>query len=92
MDKSLTKGLLRNWRKEDPPARTVGELSPEDLGGRVVIRAASGTIYGTLFSVSASHIPNFSIVQLMGKAPMTVRDDFEAIVVDDLRPRARVVH
>lgn len=75
------------WRKNDPPATKVGELSPEDLGGRIVIRAASQTLYGTLVGVQPHpSLSGFSLVQLKGKPVALLRDDFEAIVVDDLRP------
>jgi hypothetical protein len=75
------------WRLEDPPATTVGELSPDDLGGRVVIRAAMGTIYGDLVGIRPHpSIPGHSLVGIEGKPVLALRDDFEAIVLDDVRP------
>lgn len=79
----------QHWRKEDPPATTVGELSPEDLGGRIVIRTGDfiGTVYGTLLAAFPHPtLVHFSCVQVQGKKLLTLRNDTEAIVVDDLRP------
>lgn len=77
----------RRWRQEDPPATRVGELTPDDLGGRVVIRAAMGTVYGDLVGIRPHpSIPGFSLVGIEGKPVLALRDDFEAIVLDDVRP------
>lgn len=81
------------WRQGDPPATMVGELSPNDLGGRVVIRTGDflGTVYGTLIGIEPHpSLVAFSCVQLQGKRLLTLRNDLETIVVDDLGPRARV--
>lgn len=88
----MTKTMVRQWRHDDPPASTVGELSPEDLGGRVVIRTAVGTLYGTLIGVQPHpSLPGFSLVNIERKPTMALRDEFEAIVVDDLRPRRHLL-
>lgn len=72
------------WRETDPPATTVGELSPDDVGKRVVIRSGDflGTVYGTLLAVSPhSNLVSFTCVQLYGKKALTFRNDLEALVV-----------
>lgn len=85
----------RGWRKEDPPTTTVGELGPDDFGGRVVIRSGDflGTVIGTLLDVQPHpSLVCFTTVRLLGKKSLTFRDDIEVIVVDELHPRERVVN
>lgn len=75
----------RTWRKEDPPATTVGELSPDDFGCRVVIRSGEflGTVYGTLLGVRPhANMRHFTTIQLYGKKELTFRNDWEVIVLD----------
>lgn len=85
----------RDWRKEDPPSTTVGDLSPEDFGGRVVIRSGDflGTVIGLLLDAHAHpSLVKFTTVHLLGKKPLTFRNDLEVIVVDDLQPRDFLVN
>lgn len=84
MDKRKPIGF-RQWREDDPPETTVGELGPDDLYRRVVIRSKDflGTIYGTLVGVHAHpHLVHFTCIQIHGKKELTLRDDVEAIVLD----------
>lgn len=86
--------VQRSWREEDPPTTTVGELSPDDCGGRVVIRSKEflGTVCGTLLDVHPHpSLVHFTSIQLLGKKILTFRNDIEAIVVDELRPRETVL-
>lgn len=95
LNKRLVIPAQRDWRKEDPPASTVGELGPDDFGGRVVIRSGNflGTVIGTLLDVNAHpSLVHFTTVQLLGKKPLTFRNDMEVIVVDELHPRERVIN
>lgn len=73
------------WRFDDPPAKTVGELGPEDLRHRVVIRTKEfmGTIYGTLVGVHTHPaLVHFTCVQVHGKKELVIRDDTEVVVLD----------
>lgn len=75
----------RTWRTDDPPAKTVADLVPEDFGKRVVIRSGDflGTVYGTLLGVYPHpSLVAFTTVQLYGKKELTFRNDMETLVVD----------
>lgn len=80
----------RGWREDDPPAKTIADLTPEDFGYRVVIRSGDflGTVCGTLLLVYPHpSLVAFTCVQLFGKNLLTFRSDMEVIVVDELTPR-----
>lgn len=75
----------RSFRATDPPATTVGGLTPDDVGCRVVIRSGDflGTVYGTLLDVHPhENLVRFTCVQLYGKKLLTFRNDMEAVVLD----------
>lgn len=73
------------WRITDPPPITVAELSPDEVGKRIVIRSGDflGTVYGTLVGVNPHrNLVAFTTIQLHGKRELTFRNDTEALVVD----------
>lgn len=75
----------RTWRVDDPPAKTVADLGPEDFGKRVVIRSGDflGTVYGTLlWTERHAALVHFTTVQLYGKKELTFRNDMETLVID----------
>jgi hypothetical protein len=91
-DRGISIPIQRNrrWRENDPPEKTIADLTPEDFGRRVVIRSGDflGTVCGTLLLVHPHPtLVAFTCVQLYGKKLLTFRNDMEVIVVDDLTPR-----
>lgn len=83
LDGKLTQ--RRAFRETDPPAKTVSELAPDDIGHRVVIRSGDflGTVYGTLLAVHPhDSLTRFTCVQLYAKKLLTFRDDMEVVVLD----------
>lgn len=75
----------RVWRIEDPEPTTVGELTPEQIGARIVIRSRDflGTVYGTLLGVQAHPgFTHFTTVQLWKKKELTFRNDTEVLVLN----------
>lgn len=73
------------WRRSDPPPITVGDLTPDEVGKRVVIRSGDflGTVYGTIIGVNPHrNLVKFTTIQLYGKKELTFRNDTEALVVD----------
>jgi hypothetical protein len=75
----------KTWRVDDPPAKTVADLVPEDIGKRIVIRSGDflGTVYGTLLGICPHpSLVAFTGVQLYGKKELTFRNDMEALVLD----------
>lgn len=80
-----TTTVSRNWRVDDPEPTTVGELGPDEIGARIVIRSRDflGTVYGTLLGVEAhSGFVNFTTVHMWKKKELTFRNDTEVIVLD----------
>lgn len=85
----------RAFRETDPPAKTIGDLAPEDYNKRVVIRSGDflGTVYGTLLSAKAHpSLRQFTIVQLWQKKELTFRNDMETLVLDDEVRHLSIVH
>lgn len=75
----------RPFRDSDPEPKTVGELGPDDIGKRIVIRSGDflGTVYGTLLGVHPhARLVNFTAVQLIHKRELTFRNDTDAVVLD----------
>jgi hypothetical protein len=72
------------FRQSDPPSTTVGGLSPEMKGCRVVIRSKKflGTVCGVVENVSPHPtLSRFTTVRLSGKLPLTFRNDTECLVI-----------
>lgn len=79
--------LSRNWRKNDPPRKTVDDLDPGDFHKRVVIRSGEfiGTVCGVLLDTHPHpSLVHFTCVQLYGNKLLTFRDDVEVIVLSGL--------
>lgn len=75
----------KSFRASDPDPKVVMELTPDDVGKRIVIRSGDflGSIYGTLLGVNAhKSLVHFTSIQLYGKKELTFRDDTEVLVLD----------
>lgn len=80
----LTIPAQRHWRADDPDPTTIGELTPDQFGKRIVIRSGDflGTVYGTLLGVAPHVLVHFTTVQLYAKKELTFRNDMEVLVLD----------
>jgi hypothetical protein len=75
----------KTFRENDPDPKLVGELGPDEIGKRVVIRSGSflGTVYGTLLGVHPhGNLVHFTSIQLIHKKELTFRNDTEVVVLD----------
>lgn len=75
----------RQWRIDDPEPETVGSLTPDQIGARIVIRSRDflGTVYGTLIGVHPHPgFMHFTTVQLWKKKELTFRNDTEVLVLN----------
>lgn len=75
----------RTFRESDPEPKTIGDLTPDDFGKRLVIRSRDflGTVYGSLLGIKAhGSLVNFTTISLWQKKELTFRNDTEVVVLD----------